>query len=123
MGVGFAVGASGVVLPAVELGVVASVFVLGLLALGAVRMPAVGAGLVVSAFAVFHGHAHAADMPAGALLAGYGAGLAASSAVLLATAGGLALFARHVGAMQRFAAERVAGGVYVNIFRLPISGR
>jgi urease accessory protein len=63
---GGALGAAGVAWPAVELGVVGSVLLLGLMVAGRLRVPT-GLGMaVVALFALFHGHAHGAEMPAGA---------------------------------------------------------
>jgi len=80
--VGGAMGLTGVEVPAVEIGIVASVVVLGvILALGYRCLISVAMGLT-GMFAVFHGYAHAVEIPAGASAALYCLGFAAASALL-----------------------------------------
>src|SRR3546814_14234820 len=63
MALGGAVGFAGVGLPFVETGIALSIVVIGgALALG-LSLPAIAAMALVGAFAVFHGHAHGAEMP------------------------------------------------------------
>ncbi|WP_192036770.1 HupE/UreJ family protein [Halomonas sp. YLGW01] len=79
LGAGLAWG--GLFLPGVETGIALSVLLSGLLLATLVRLPAqIGAMLVVT-FLVFHGQAHAVEMPVGASLLAYLAGF------LLATLG------------------------------------
>jgi urease accessory protein len=95
MSIGFALGLSGASLPFVEPMIAASVVVLGLLVACAVRLPVAAGAAVVGAFALFHGHAHAAELgSAGAL--SFAAGFVAATAMLhLAGVGlGLALSSR-----------------------------
>jgi urease accessory protein len=67
---------------AAEAGIVASLFVLGLLAVFSWRMP-VSLGIAVTAlFAVFHGSAHASEMPASVSSFAYAFGLTVSSAMI-----------------------------------------
>ena len=88
MAVGAAAGFAGIKLPLVEAAILASVFVIGGLIMGAVRLPAASAMAVVGLFALFHGYAHALEAPstgagtyilgfltATALLQGVGLGL------------------------------------------------
>ena len=63
MAVGAAAGFAGIKLPLVEAAILASVFVLGGLIMGAVRLPAASAMAVVGLFALFHGYAHALEAP------------------------------------------------------------
>jgi len=63
MAVGAAIGAYGAALPQVESMVAFSVLVLGLLVALALQAAWYWAVLLVAAFAVFHGHAHGAEMP------------------------------------------------------------
>ena len=82
MMIGGALGMAGISLPMVNAGVLASVFLLGLLITFAVRMPAwSGAGLV-GLFALFHGHAHGSEMSATADGFLYGAGFILTTAAL-----------------------------------------
>ena len=67
-------------LPAVELGIIGSLLVLGALVAFAARLPVALGALIVGVFAIFHGHAHGAEMPAASLL--YGAGFIAATAML-----------------------------------------
>lgn len=81
MAAGAALALSGVALPFVELGIGASVLVLGALLACLVRLPAAAGAALVALFAVFHGHAHASELPALASPLAYAAGF------LLATGG------------------------------------
>jgi urease accessory protein len=90
MVLGGALGIAGIALPLVESGILASVVVLGLLVLMAVRLPvAIGAALV-AAFALLHGHAHGAELPGDAAAATYAAGFAIATTVLHAIGLGVA---------------------------------
>ncbi len=71
-------------LPGLEQGVAASVFVAGLLIARQVRMPAAAGAAWVGAFALLHGAAHGAEMPASAAALGYGFGFLGGTALLLA---------------------------------------
>lgn len=65
MAVGGLLGLLGIPLGGVEIGIAVSSVVLGALILGEVRMPVIGALLVVAFFAVFHGHAHGTELAPG----------------------------------------------------------
>lgn len=78
---GAGLGALGVALPAVEAGIAASVLVLGLLIAFSARLSVAASLPLVAAFALFHGHAHHAEM-AGASLAIYAPGFALATALL-----------------------------------------
>jgi urease accessory protein len=77
-----ALGAAGMALPLVELGIAASVVVLGLAVALRVNLPTVAAMALVGFFAVFHGQAHGAEMPAAASALAYGVGFLAATALL-----------------------------------------
>jgi len=66
MAVGFLLGANGVTLPFVELAIGLSSVVIGAVAAWGKPMPVSAAIALVGAFAIFHGHAHGAEMPANA---------------------------------------------------------
>jgi urease accessory protein len=70
--------------PGLEQGVAASVLVLGLLIARRVRVPAAAGAAWVGVFAIFHGAAHGAEMPATAGALAYGCGFVAATAILLA---------------------------------------
>jgi urease accessory protein len=89
MAAGAAFGMGGAAFGGVEQAIAASVLALGLLIVTASRMP-IAAGMAVAAvFAVFHGVAHGAEMPANTGAIGYGAGFLAATAAL--HAGGVLL--------------------------------
>jgi urease accessory protein len=116
MTLGAVLGVQGVPLPAVEQGIAASVIALGLLIAFEVKIPAAAAALVVGLFAIFHGHAHGAEMPEMASPLGYGLGFGLATATLHAIGLGFgALRARVGGALvSRLAGAAVAAsGVYI----------
>ncbi len=63
---GGVLGVLGVPMPAVETGIALSAVVLGLMVALAARPPLWVAAVIVGAFAVFHGYAHGAELPAAA---------------------------------------------------------
>lgn len=79
---GGALGLAGFGLPGVELGIVGSLVALG--GLVALRLrPSLAAGIaIVAGLAVFHGHAHGAEMPEAASPALYAAGFLVATAIL-----------------------------------------
>jgi len=74
--------AAGGAVPLVEQGIAASVFVLGVFIATPVRLPAVAGAWLVGLFALFHGYAHGAEMPASASGWLYGAGFVLATASL-----------------------------------------
>lgn len=110
MAAGFLLGVSGFELPFVEFGIGLSSVVIGGVAASGRSMPVAAAMSLVGAFAVFHGHAHGAEMPAGGLE--YAAGFMAATALLHAAgiAGALAA-AKLAGKYGRTIAQ-VAGGAF-----------
>jgi urease accessory protein len=110
MTVGGALGMLGVHLPMVEAGILASVLLLGLLIAASARLPVFGAMALVGLFAIFHGHAHGAEMPAGASGISYALGFALATAALHGCGIGLGLLARkHASApVLRFAGAAIA---------------
>jgi urease accessory protein len=79
---GGAMAMAGIPLPGVEAGILASVVALGLLVAGAARLP-MPAGLgLVALTALFHGHAHGAEMPLAASPVGYAVGFTFATIVL-----------------------------------------
>ncbi|MEW5768803.1 MAG: HupE/UreJ family protein [Pseudomonadota bacterium] len=67
MAAGGYLGAAGLALPHVEAGIAVSVLGLGLLTALAARLPLAASLALIGAFALCHGHAHGAEMPAVAL--------------------------------------------------------
>lgn len=81
MTVGAIAGFAGIKLPLMEAVLLTSVFVIGGLIAGGVRLSAALAMAVVGVFAVFHGYAHAMEASSAAPV-GYITGLMAATAVL-----------------------------------------
>ncbi|MDB5507002.1 MAG: HupE/UreJ family protein [Devosia sp.] len=106
MAVGFLLGVGGVNVPFVELGIALSSVVIGGLATLGRPMPVALAMAVTGLFAVFHGHAHGAEMPADASGVLYALGFVSATA-LLHLAGILAALgvARAVGKYGRTVAQ------------------
>lgn len=79
---GGVLGAEGIVAPVVEPGILASVFVLGLLVAFSVRLPLPAGVALTAAFAFLHGQAHGVEL-AGAAALPFVAGFIAASVVAL----------------------------------------
>ena len=107
--VGGALGMMGVALPAVEPGILASVIVLGLLVLTAARVPVVLGAPLVGVFAMLHGHAHGAELPAAAAAISYSAGFALATALLHAAGLGIAFLSAREGGSAAGARRRRPG--------------
>ena len=73
---------AGVPVPHVELGIAASVIVLGAIVALGLNVPVAVAMGLVGLFAVFHGHAHGTEMPLDAAGAAYAAGFMLATALL-----------------------------------------
>ena len=107
MALGAMMASVGLVLPAVETGVAASVLILGLLIAFSARMPVLLGMVLVGVFALYHGHAHGTELPQTASAVSYGLGM------LMTTAG---LHAAGLGAgfvFQRAAILLRVGGVMI----------
>ncbi|WP_240229362.1 HupE/UreJ family protein [Devosia lacusdianchii] len=79
---GFALGIAQVEIPFVELGIALSSVVIGAAAALGRPMPTAGAMALVGMFAIFHGHAHGAEMPADTSGLTYAAGFVTATALL-----------------------------------------
>ena len=82
MAAGGALGIAGLGLPFVEAGIALSVAALGAAVAFKLRAPLAATMGAVGLFALFHGHAHGAEMPAGADGLLYAAGFVAATALL-----------------------------------------
>jgi urease accessory protein len=82
MAFGGALGVLGVPLPGVETGIALSSVMLGIVVAFAVRPPLWVAALIVGTFAIFHGHAHGAEMPKAANAATYACGFVIATGLL-----------------------------------------
>jgi urease accessory protein len=117
MAFGGMLGLLGVPLPGVEIGIAASALALGLAVSVAWRPPLWAAAVIVGLFAVFHGHAHGTELPAGASGLLYSLGFVAATGLLHAAGIGIGTIHRWpLG--QRFlrgagAAVAAAGAVFL----------
>jgi urease accessory protein len=95
--------------PGLDQGIAASVLVLGLLIARTVRLPVALAASIVGLFAIFHGMAHGAEMPATAGGLAYGAGFIAATAILHAAGVGIGFLAlRRSARLPQFAGWAIA---------------
>ncbi len=107
MACGALLGVAGVPVPAIEEGVSASAIILGLMIAFALKPPFWAAAMLVAAFAVFHGYAHGAELPAAVNPMAYGVGFVVSTGLLHLCGILLGILIRWpMGAM----AIRVSGG-------------
>lgn len=108
MALGGVLGILEVPIPGVEIGVAASAIVLGAMIAFAVRPPLSLAGLIVAVFAIFHGYAHGAELPASANAVSYAFGFVVATGLLHA-------IGILIGAIKRWtwgpALLRVAGAL------------
>jgi urease accessory protein len=93
MALGGGLGLAGLTVPFVELGIALSIVVLGAAVAFGLTAPVAAAMGLVGFFALFHGHAHGAEMPETVGGLAYGSGFIAATALLHAVglAGGLLL--------------------------------
>ena len=111
MAFGGFLGLIGVPLPGVELGIATSAILLGAMVALQARPPLALAALLVAFFAVFHGHAHGTELPAGQ------SGLLYSIGFVVAT-GLLHAVGISIGLVHRWPAGRIllrAGGAAVSL--------
>ena len=109
---GFALGVTQVAVPLVELGIALSSVVIGAAAALGRPMPLGVAMALVGTFAVFHGHAHGAEMPGTAGGLRYAAGFVGATALLHAAGIALAFAAASLLGRQGRATARLAGGAF-----------
>jgi urease accessory protein len=106
MAAGFALALAGVHLPFVEPGILASVIGLGLLVAMAVRLPVAMSAAIVAVFALFHGHAHGAELGAAGAWR-FGVGFVISTAFLHVAGIAIGLAAGRAAPVL----TRIAGGL------------
>ena len=117
MGLGFVLGGNGVTLPHAEFAIAASAVAIGGVAALGRPLPVIAAMALVGGFAIFHGWAHAAEMPVDASGPGYALGFGLTTALLhaagiAASLGVAALTGRTGRTISRFAGGAFAlGGV------------
>ena len=111
MAAGFLLAMSGVALPFVEPGILASVIGLGLLVALAVKVPVSISAAIVGGFALFHGHAHGGELGAATPLS-FALGFVIATAVLHAIGLGLgmAIASRNQTLSRVLGAATAVGG-------------
>jgi urease accessory protein len=95
-----------------EQGIIASVLVLGLMIVAAIRLPVIVSSVLVGLFAIFHGHAHGAEMPATVSGLAYGVGFVLVTGFLHALGIGIGMLVQR---LIRQEATRYAGGAITAI--------
>lgn len=113
MTAGAALGQAGWHIAGSEQAIAASVLVLGLLVAGAIRLPVSASMTLVGAFALFHGVAHGAEMPATTAGLSYGLGFVAMTALLHLAGLGAGSFAMRRTSTNTLA--RIAGGAIAGV--------
>lgn len=94
MALGGALGGAGVPIPGIETGIAGSALVIGAAVLLALHPPLVIAAVTVGFFAIFHGHAHGAEMSQTASPLAYAAGFVIATGLLHLAGIALGLLAR-----------------------------
>ncbi|MFK4500017.1 urease accessory protein [Bradyrhizobium japonicum] len=109
MAVGGVLGVLHVPLPMPELMIAVSAVILGVAVAARLRLPFSAAAVVVAIFAIFHGHAHGAELPRAANALAYGVGFVTATGLLH-------LLGIAIGALTRWpAGERVIQGLGAGI--------
>ncbi|ULR42231.1 HupE/UreJ family protein [Rhizobium sp. K102] len=108
---GGALGVAGVNLPFVETGIALSVVVLGAIVALNVKAPQAAALGMVGLFAVFHGHAHGAEMPEDAAGLAYAAGFMIATGLLHGAGLALSYVIGRAGERRSIFVTRAAGCV------------
>ena len=111
MALGGVLGILGVPLPGVEIGIAVSAAVLGMMVALAAQPPLWLAGVLVGGFAIFHGYAHGAELPAGADALAYSAGFVVSTGCLHLCGIAFGLLARWP--VGRIAVRAMGGGIAI----------
>lgn len=108
--VGGVLGINGIAMPLVELGIVGSLVLLGLVIAIGRRMPMGLAMVFVGLLAVFHGHAHGTEMPVNASGAEYGIGFVIATMGLIAIGVGMSIGVQKMAEKIAPIAARASGG-------------
>jgi urease accessory protein len=109
MAMGGVIGILGVPLPGVEIGIAISAIVLGAMVALAMRPALWVAAVLVGAFAIFHGHAHGAELPPGADAVAYSLGFVIATGLLHLAGIGFGTLARWPAG--RIAVRAVGGAI------------
>lgn len=117
MAFGGFLGLLGVPLPGVEVGIALSALLLGVMVARQARPPLWVAAALVGVFAVFHGHAHGRELPAGQSALLYSLGFVMATGCLHAAGIGIGLVHRwgwgRIALRLTGAAVALAGAVFV----------
>jgi urease accessory protein len=109
MAVGGVLGVLHVPLPMPEVMIAISAVILGVAVAARLRLPFPAAAFVVAIFAIFHGHAHGAELPRAANALAYGVGFVTATGLLH-------LFGIAIGTLTRWpVGERVIQGLGASI--------
>jgi urease accessory protein len=111
MAAGGALGIMGADVPFVEGGIAASVIVLGLAVALQWNVPTVAAMALAGFFAIFHGYAHGAEMPADVSGLGYAIGFMTATALLHILGIGIGLGIGRIGARSPIALQAAGGAM------------
>ena len=111
LAVGGALGIAHIDVPFVELGIALSVIVLGAVVAFGVKAPLAAAMALVGFFAIFHGHAHGAEMPEDAGGLAYGVGFMLATALLHLVGIGIGFLIGSVGQRYSPVVVRAAGAL------------
>lgn len=109
MVLGGVLGASSVTVPFVELGIALSVVVLGAVVALGMNTPVAAVMGIVGLFAIFHGHAHGAEIPETASGVAYAMGFMAATGLLHICGIAFGLLIGRVGKSQEPTMVRIAG--------------
>jgi urease accessory protein len=109
---GFVLGLGGLDLPFVELGIALSSIVVGAAAAWGRPISVAAATSLVGAFAIFHGHAHGAEMPVDAAGLSYALGFIAMTALLHGSGLVAAMGASTLAGRYGKPLARLAGGLF-----------
>ena len=115
---GGALGFYGVPILFIEEGIAVSVLILGIFVASAFQLPPLYSAIIVGSFALFHGHAHGAEMPASMGAGLYTVGFASVTAMLHVAGIGLGILMQktHLQMVTRIAGGAVAlSGIYLAI--------
>lgn len=108
MAIGGVLGVLHVPLPMPEVMIAVSAVILGVAVAARLRLPFPAAALVVAVFAIFHGHAHGAELPRAANALAYGVGFVTATGLLH-------LCGIMIGTLTRWPAERIIQGLGAGI--------
>jgi urease accessory protein len=111
MSLGAMMGLLGIPIPGIEIGIALSAILLGAMVVGEVRPKMIIAATLVGLFAIFHGHAHGSELPAGQSGMLYSMGFVIATGCLHAV--GIALGLIHRWPMGKLAVR--GAGAFISV--------